>query len=97
MTTVCTCSWCRRTIRTCIEITWEEHPRWMGVFTARVEGRLGWCPWPLYRDVFAEMVGLGILLASYEAGDEYPCYLLARLTLPALPAPRGPARKGGGR
>jgi hypothetical protein len=94
MTGACTC---RRCVRLLIETAWEEHPRWMGVFTARYEGGLGWCPWPLYRDVFAEMVELGILLASYEAGDEYFCYLLARLTLPALPALRGPARKGGGR
>ena len=79
----CTCQWCRRRVRTTIEITWEQYPRWMGVFTARYLCRLGSCPWPLYREVFAEMVGRGMLIASFQTGDDYPRYMLARLTLTA--------------
>jgi hypothetical protein len=81
----CDCRMCRRGIRLLIESAWVEHPRWMGVFTVRYEGRLGCCPWGLYREAFGEMVRRGILIAS--KGDEYPVYMLARLTL----------RKGGAR
>jgi len=83
---------CRRGIRLLIESVWQQHPRWMGVFTARYEGRLGWYPWPLYREVFTEMVALGILIRSYQAGDDYPCYMLAKLTLPAGAAGKGDRR-----
>jgi hypothetical protein len=84
---VCACAWCRRSVRTAIEITWEQHPRWMGVFTARYLCCVD-SPWPVYRSVFAEMIQLGILIASFETGDDYPRYILSRLTCRAA-KPRG--------
>jgi hypothetical protein len=78
----------RAAVRRAIELTWERYPRWMGVFMARYLGRLGRVPWPLYREVFTELVEDGVLRTSYMPGDDYPRYCLARL----LPAP---PRKGG--
>ena len=82
MLRACTCQWCRRCVRTAIEITWEQNPRWMGVFTSRYL-----CfpstPWPLYREVFAEMVARGLLVQTEDDRAGFPRYFLARL----LPRP----------
>jgi hypothetical protein len=90
--TACTCTCCRRTMRTEIESTWEQHPRWMGVFLARVAGNLGWSPWPLYLEVFREMVGAGLLIQSFGPGDQFPQYMLWRLTLRSAAARKGVGR-----
>jgi hypothetical protein len=85
----CTCRLCRFWVQTDIELTWVEHPRWMGVFTARYEGRLGWCPWPLYREVFASMVGRGLLIESVDDYAGFNRYMLARLVPHPSPNPKG--------
>ena len=90
--TACTCSWCRRTVRDAIEMTWEQHPRWMGVFLARVTGNFGWCPWPLYLEVFRGMVRAGLLIQSFGPGDQFPQYMMARLTLSTAATKKGVGR-----
>ena len=72
------CGWCRRSVRTAIESTWERNPRWMGVFTARYLC-FSSTPWPLYREVFAEMVARGLLLQTEDEVSGFPRYMLARL------------------
>ena len=70
---------CRLHIQTDIEQTWEQNPRWMGVFTARYEGHLGSCPWPLYREVFAAMVARGLLIETMDEHAGFSRFMLARL------------------
>jgi len=91
--TVCTCRKCRRDIRQRIEDTFIAEPRWMGEFTIRERAWLGWVPLLLFRHILGRMVLLGILIKSNAPGDEFPRYLLARVTLPA----RALAKQGGGR
>jgi cell fate regulator YaaT (PSP1 superfamily) len=79
---VCACAWCRRSVRTAIEQTWVHNPRWMGVFTSRYLCCLN-SPWPLYREVFAEMVARGLLTQTEDEDAGFPRYLLSRL----LPRP----------
>lgn len=74
--------WCPRSVRTTIESTWEQNPRWLGVFTARYLCCLN-CPWPLYREVFAEMIARGLLIETQDDRAGFPRYFLARL----LPRP----------
>jgi hypothetical protein len=81
MTKCCTCRSCRRSIRDAIEAAFIVERRWAGEFTIRFHGRLGWVPLPLYRHVLGEMVFLGILIKSIDPADEFPRYLLARLTV----------------
>jgi hypothetical protein len=84
----CACDeWDRLWVQAGIETTWERHPRWMGVFTARYEGHLDGCPWRFYREVFADMVARGILIESLDDHAGFSRYLLARL----IPLP---TRKG---
>ena len=93
----------RRCVRLPIEAVWVENPRWMGVFTVRATwDAWAWCPWPLYRDVFGQMVRLGILLESIDVEAGYPRYMLARLifqvppsTSSSPPFGRGPALNKG--
>jgi hypothetical protein len=91
--TVCTCRQCRRDIRLAIEAAFVAEPRWMGEMTIRFRAHLGWVPLLLFRHILGRMVLLGILVKSHDPGDEFPRYLLARVTLPA----RALAKQGGGR
>lgn len=93
MKTVCACRQCRRDIRDRIEKAFVTEPRWMGEFTIREQAWLSWVPLPLYRHILGRMVLLGILIKSNAPGDEFPRYILARVTLPA----RVLAKQGGGR
>jgi hypothetical protein len=74
---------CRLWVQIDIELTWVQHPRWMGVFGARAVGNLGAIPWSLYLEVFREMVAAGDLIQTFGPGDMFPQYMLSRLTLPA--------------
>ena len=69
---------CRCSVRTAIELTWQRNPRWLGVFTARYLCSLN-TPWPLYREVFAEMVARGLLIETQDDRAGFPRYFLARL------------------
>ena len=72
------CDWSRRCVRTAIEVTWERNRRFLGVFTARYLCCLN-CPWPLYREVFADMVARGLLIETQDDRAGFPRYMLARL------------------
>jgi hypothetical protein len=93
MTIVCTCRQCRRDIRNRIEETFVAEPRWMGEFTIRERAWLSWVPLPLYRHILGRMVLLGVIVKSTDPDDEFPRYLLARLTVPA----RALVKQGGAR
>lgn len=83
---ICTCAICRRTIRRQIEWLFVQEPRWLGEYSIRYYGRLGWVPLRFFRHILGRMVLLGILVKSVpdESGpDEYPRYLLARCMVPA--------------
>ncbi len=80
---VCACRMCQLCVRADIESTWERNPRWMGVFTARYLGAGSSCPWPVYREVFAAMVGQGLLIETADDRAGFARYMLARL----LPLP----------
>lgn len=86
---VCACAQCRRSVQADIETTWERNPRWMGVFTARYEGRLGWCPWSVYRSVFMDLVARGILIETADDHAGFARYLLARLVPVPSANPKG--------
>jgi len=88
---VCACRMCRLCVQADIEQTWERNPRWMGVFTARYEG-LGAYPWPLYREVFADLVARGILLETADEHAGFSRYLLARLVPVPSANPKGEPR-----
>jgi len=82
--TCCTCRMCRRDIRQRIESAFILEPRWMGEFTIRFHGRLGWVPLSFYRHILGTMVRLGILIKLMPVrADEMPVYLLARCMVPA--------------
>lgn len=93
--TICVCRQCRRDIRLAIEAVFVADPRWMGEMTIRFHAHLGWVPLLLFRHILGRMVLLGILIKSHDPGDEFPRYLLARLTLPAQALAQNV--KGGGR
>ena len=93
MKTVCSCRQCRRDIRRAIERVFEADPRWMGEITIRFHAHLGWVPMLLYRHILGRMCLLGILLKSQAPGEEFPRYILARVTMPA----RVLAKQGGAR
>jgi hypothetical protein len=93
MTIVCTCRQCRRDIRNRIEETFVAEPRWMGEMTIRFHAHLGWVPLLLFRHILGRMVLLGIVIKSNDPAEEFPRYILARVTRPA----RVLAKQGGGR
>ena len=62
----------------------------MGVFTARYEGAVGSCPWPLYREVFATMIARGLLIETADDHAGFARYMLARLI--PLPTRKGETR-----
>ncbi len=81
--------WDRLCVRADIEQTWEQNPRWMGVFTSRYLSP-GSCPWPLYREVFATMIARGLLLETADDRAGFARYMLARLI--PLPTRKGETR-----
>ena len=83
MKTVCACRMCRRDIRRRIEEAFMLEPRWMGEFTIRVHAGLEWVPLPLYRHILGRMVLVGQLIKLNDPADEFPRYLLSRLTVRA--------------
>ena len=60
----------------------------MGVFTARYQC-LDSCPWPLYREVFAEMIARGLLIETQDDRAGFPRYFLARLIPHPSANPKG--------
>ncbi len=78
---ICMCAQCRETIRECILATLFLHRRWMGYWTVRYLGDLGWVPAWYFRRIFLEMVESGIILVSYDPrSDDFPRYLSIRST-----------------
>jgi hypothetical protein len=74
----CACRLCRLCVQDDIEQTWEQNPRWMGVFTARYLCCLN-SPWSLYREVFADLVARGLLIETADDHAGFARYMLARL------------------
>lgn len=91
MKTNCDCTLCRLALRLDIEQAFERERRWLGIYQVRARIDRGWTEWGLFFSVWLEMIHLGILIVSFAAdADQFPRYILARLTLPAR------CRKGGG-
>jgi hypothetical protein len=89
---VCTCAWCRRTIRESVALAFVRHRRWLGEWQIRFLANLGWVPLNFFRQVLAEMLRLGLLIRLSAAGrDDFDRYLLSRLAVPV----RARAGKGG--
>ncbi len=80
---LCACPQCRRGIRRVIADEFRRQRRWMGYYTIRFEARLHWLPAEYYREVMAEMVGLGLLVRSVCPDDDFPRYLLWSLAAAA--------------
>ena len=81
----------KRALRLDIEQVFEHSRRWMGIYQVRARIDRGWTDWGLFLCVWIEMIRLGILIQSFDRdADQFPRYILARLTLPAR------CRKGGG-
>jgi len=78
------CPICDLNIRQDIEAVFLRERRWMGFYLVRHQANLGWCPMATYVRVFNEMRNMGKILVCFGEGDQFPLYLLSRLTFPYI-------------